>query len=109
MLQSINPANLEVLNTYQQMQLSEVSTIINLTNIAFESWRETTFTHRAKLMMNAAEVLRKNKEDYSSLMTLEMGKPISQARAEVDKCAWVCEYYAENAENFYRQLIEQML
>ena len=100
MLQSINPANLEVLNTYQQMQLSEVSNIVDLTNIAFESWRETTFTHRAKLMMNAAEVLRKNKEDYSSLMTLEMGKPISQSRAEVDKCAWVCEYYAENAEKF---------
>jgi succinate-semialdehyde dehydrogenase/glutarate-semialdehyde dehydrogenase len=100
MLQSINPANLEVLNTYQQMQLSELSTIIDLTNIAFLNWRETTFTHRAKLMMNAAEVLRKNKEDYSRLMTLEMGKPISQSRAEVDKCAWVCEYYAENAEKF---------
>ncbi len=48
MLQSINPANLEVLNTYQQMQPSEVSKIIDLTNTAFENWRETSFTHRVK-------------------------------------------------------------
>ncbi len=77
---------------------SEVNKIIDLTQIAFESWKETSFGQISKLMMNAAEVLRRKQEDYSRLMTLEMGKPISQSRAEVEKCAWVCEYYAENAE-----------
>lgn len=62
--------------------------------------KETTFAHRSVLMKNAAKVLRENSEEYSVLMTLEMGKPIVQSRAEVEKCAWVCDYYAENAEQF---------
>ena len=100
MLQSINPANLQTIKTYLQMSPSEVREIIDLTNHAFEEWRETALSHRSKLMMNAANILRVKCEEYSNLMTLEMGKPIAQSRAEVDKCAWVCEYYAENAEKF---------
>ncbi|MGB5528488.1 MAG: NAD-dependent succinate-semialdehyde dehydrogenase [Ignavibacteriaceae bacterium] len=100
MLKSINPANLQVLKTYPPMPISEVNSIINLTNDAFEEWRETSFSNRSKLMMKASDVLRKRKENYSGLMTLEMGKPITQSRAEIEKCAWVCEYYAENAEKF---------
>lgn len=100
MLRSINPANLEILETYPQMQPAEVNNIINLTNIAFEEWRKTSFEFRSELMTKAANLLRENKEKYSRLMTLEMGKPIAQSRAEVDKCAWVCDYYAENAEKF---------
>ncbi|HSW53750.1 MAG TPA: NAD-dependent succinate-semialdehyde dehydrogenase [Ignavibacteriaceae bacterium] len=100
MLNSVNPANLQTIKTYSRMSPSEVNEIIDLTNNAFEAWRQTSFSHRSKLMMKAANVLRVKKEEYSRLMTLEMGKPITQSRAEVDKCAWVCEYYAENAENF---------
>ena len=100
MLQSVNPANLQILRTYSQMQPSEVRSIIDLTNEAFEEWRLTPFKLRSELMMKAAKVLKEKREDYSRLMTMEMGKPIAQSRAEVDKCAWVCEYYAENAEKF---------
>jgi succinate-semialdehyde dehydrogenase/glutarate-semialdehyde dehydrogenase len=107
MIKSINPANLELLETYQSMQPSEVEHIINLTNNAFESWGNTSFRERSLLMQNAAKVLNKKKEEYSKLMTLEMGKPITQSRAEVEKCVWVCEYYAEKAENFLAdELIE---
>jgi succinate-semialdehyde dehydrogenase / glutarate-semialdehyde dehydrogenase len=107
MMQSINPANLQVVKTYNSMLPSEVNNIIDLTQNTFESWKEISFSQRSKLMMNAAEVLRRKKEDYSRLMTLEMGKPIAQSRAEVGKCAWVCEYYAENAEKFLSdELIE---
>jgi succinate-semialdehyde dehydrogenase/glutarate-semialdehyde dehydrogenase len=100
MIQSINPANLQVIKTYQSMLPSEVNNILELTNSEFEEWKDTSFSHRSKLMTNAADVLRVKKEEYSRLMTLEMGKPITQSRAEVDKCKWVCEYYAENAGNF---------
>jgi len=100
MLQSVNPANLQTIKTYLQMQPSEVNRILDLTNSAFEEWEDTSFDYRSRLMMKAADVLRKNKEEYSKLMTLEMGKPISQSRTEVEKCVWVCEYYAENAEKF---------
>lgn len=100
MITSINPANLQVVKTYTQMTSSEVKKIIDFTDLAFEKWKETPFSVRSKLMMNAAQVLKKKREDYSRLMTIEMGKPITQSRAEVDKCVWVCEYYAENAEKF---------
>jgi succinate-semialdehyde dehydrogenase / glutarate-semialdehyde dehydrogenase len=100
MLQSINPANLQTIKTYLQMSPSEVREIIDLINEAFEKWSQTSYNHRSKLMMNAANILRDKREEYSNLMTLEMGKPIAQSRAEVDKCTWVCDYYAENAEKF---------
>ena len=100
MLTSINPATNKPIKNYNEMTNEESSQIISLADEAFKSWKETTFTHRSKLMKNAAKVLRKNSEEYSVLMTLEMGKPIVQSRAEVEKCAWVCEYYAENAEKF---------
>lgn len=100
MIKSINPANLEVLQTYEIMQSPEVNKIIKQTNDEFESWRETSFKQRAMLMKNAAGVLRNKKDEFARLMTLEMGKPIVQAKAEVEKCAWVCEYYSENAKKF---------
>ncbi|MEO8233098.1 MAG: NAD-dependent succinate-semialdehyde dehydrogenase [Ignavibacteriota bacterium] len=100
MLTSINPANNTTIKSYAEMQNDEISKIISQTDEAFKSWKETSFVHRSKLMHNAASVLRNNSEEYSLLMTTEMGKPIKQSRAEVEKCAWVCDYYADNAENF---------
>ena len=100
MIKSINPSDLQVIKTYNQMQPSELIKIIDLADKAFEDWKTISFSARSKLMLKAADVLKKNKEEYSKLMTLEMGKPIAQSRAEVEKCAWVCEYYAENAEKF---------
>ena len=100
MLTSINPTNNKIVNTYLEMESEESLKIISLADDACIQWKETTFAHRSVLMKNAAKVLRENSEEYSVLMTLEMGKPIVQSRAEVEKCAWVCDYYAENAEQF---------
>ena len=89
MIKSINPSNFTLLQSYETMQLAEVNKIINLTNTVFEDWKKSSFSQRSKLMTNAAGVLRKKSEEYSKLMTLEMGKPIAQSRAEIEKCAWV--------------------
>ncbi len=105
MLTSINPATNKPIKNYNEMTNEESSQIISLADEAFKSWKETTFTRRSELMKNAAKVLRENSEEYSVLMTMEMGKPIVQSRAEVEKCAWVCEYYAENAEKFLQDEI----
>ncbi|MCG2418679.1 NAD-dependent succinate-semialdehyde dehydrogenase [Aequorivita sp. F47161] len=94
---SLNPYTGTALNSYKNHTIKEVSKIIDKADKRFYSWRETTFSERKKLMLAAASELKKNKKEYAEIITLEMGKPISQAIAEVEKCAWVCEYYAENA------------
>lgn len=95
---SINPYNGKELKSYKNHTNKEISEIIDNANRRFYRWRETSFSERKKLMLAAASELKKNKKEYAETMTMEMGKPISQAIAEIEKCAWVCEYYAENAE-----------
>lgn len=100
MLTSINPANNRIIKTYDEMSYEESKKIISSADDSFNLWKETSFKLRSELMNKAANVLRENSEEYSILMTTEMGKPIFQSRAEIEKCAWVCDYYADNAENF---------
>lgn len=97
---SINPANYEIISFYEEYSKEEVQKIIGLTKSAWNEWRDTKFIVRASLMKRASEILIDRKKELSKLMTLEMGKPIVQSYAEIDKCAWVCNYYAENAEKF---------
>ena len=105
MLSSINPANNILIKNYDEMTSPESADIISLADKAFKNWKETSFIHRSELMKNAAKVLRDNSEEYSVLMTIEMGKPIVQSRTEVEKCAWVCDYYADNAEKILAEEI----
>lgn len=100
MVHSINPSNNELIKSYQEISDIELQDTLERMKTAFENWKQQSFSFRSSLMKNAAEILRKKREEYSKLMTLEMGKPISQSRAEIDKCAWVCDYYADNAEKF---------
>ncbi|MFO7798674.1 MAG: NAD-dependent succinate-semialdehyde dehydrogenase [Rhodohalobacter sp.] len=105
MLQSINPVNDELIKEYEEHTDSEIENILKRNDKAFKSWRSVDFGHRADLLKKAGDILRENIEEYAELMTKEMGKPISGARAEVDKCAWVCDYYAENGESFLKDEI----
>ncbi|OGU78014.1 MAG: succinate-semialdehyde dehydrogenase [Ignavibacteria bacterium RIFOXYA2_FULL_35_9] len=100
MLESINPANEELIHQYEEMSDAIVSGILDKTNSGYHEWKLTSFNHRSGLMKNAAKILHERKEEFAKLMTLEMGKPILQSKAEVEKCAWVCDYYADNAEKF---------
>jgi succinate-semialdehyde dehydrogenase / glutarate-semialdehyde dehydrogenase len=100
MIQSVNPYNNKLIKTYNEMSNDEVDSILQSTQKAFDSWKLIPIKERASLIKNAGAVLRNNIKDYSEIMTLEMGKPIAQSRSEVEKCAWVFDYYSENAENF---------
>ena len=96
--QSINPVDESVVATYELMSDAAIADVIEKNHQTFRSWRKTSFEERAPLMMKAAEVLEANEDRYATLMAKEMGKPIKGGRAEVKKCAWVCRWYAENAE-----------
>ncbi|MHA2203821.1 MAG: aldehyde dehydrogenase family protein, partial [Candidatus Hodarchaeales archaeon] len=97
-LEVVNPATGELIKTYQEMTPEEVDQILNEVQNEFEKWRHTSFTHRKNLLLKAAQVLRDNKDEYARLMAIEMGKPVQDGRGEIEKCARVFEYYAENAE-----------
>src|SRR5947209_2686577 len=99
-IQSVNPATGEVIETFEATSAREVERILATAHAAFLEWRTTPFDVRARHLRNAAQVLKKRKADYARLMTLEMGKPIVQAEAEVDNCAWAYEYFADHAESF---------
>ncbi len=98
MIISRNPFNGEEVGRIKDATKTDIDTILEEASKRFESWKKTNFKHRAGLMKNAAKELISKKQEYAETITKEMGKPISQAIAEVEKCAWVCEYYAENAE-----------
>jgi succinate-semialdehyde dehydrogenase/glutarate-semialdehyde dehydrogenase len=99
-IQSINPVTGEVLETLQETTNEEIDRILEAAYAIFRDWRSRPPADRAKRMREAARILRAKREHYARTMTLEMGKPIVQGEAEVEKCAWACDYYAENAEAF---------
>lgn len=97
---SINPYNNEEIAHYPGHTDQEIETILKNAQRAFESWSEVPIDKRRELMLQAAGLLIQNIDRYAKTMTLEMGKPIKEARAEIEKCAWACDFYAENAEIF---------
>ncbi|PIO47224.1 MAG: succinate-semialdehyde dehydrogenase [[Chlorobium] sp. 445] len=102
MLESINPLNEERLQTYSEHTPAELEGALHRAERAFQSWRKTSIAERANLLKNASIVLQRNVERYAELITHEMGKPITQSRAEIEKCAINCAYFADHAEEFLR-------
>ena len=97
---TINPATGETLQTFQPLSDTELEAKLALADKTFRVHRQSSFAERAKKMTEAAGIFEKEQDRLGRLMTLEMGKPLGQARAEAAKCATACRYYAENAERF---------
>lgn len=95
---SRNPATEEVLATFSPATAEQIERALSAASRAYRHWRTTSFSDRARLMHRAADSLRQQKAHLAGLVTAEMGKPITEAEAEVEKCAWNCDYYAEHAE-----------
>jgi acyl-CoA reductase-like NAD-dependent aldehyde dehydrogenase len=99
-IKSINPATEEELKSYDEFTPEQVEQALAEADAAYREWRTRSFAERGHPLRKAAEVLRRRKAEYAGLITAEMGKPISEAEAEIEKCAWNCEFYADNAERF---------
>ena len=97
---SINPATGATLETFAETTPAALERILDQALAAHQSWWRCSYAQRAQAMREAGRLLRKRKTDHARTMALEMGKPLKQGEAEAEKCAWVCDYYAEHAERF---------
>lgn len=97
-IETINPSTEEQIASYSLMTELEINRDLKKGKDAFNSWKKTTFSQRKTLMQVFAKTLDKNKERIARLIVMEMGKPITEAKAEIDKCILLCDHYAENAE-----------
>ena len=99
-MKSVNPATGDPINTYPQMSGETLATIAEEANKAQKKWKKRSFNERAAILRKAATILDTRKEEFAELMAKEMGKPLAQGVSESEKCAWVCNYYADNAKDF---------
>ena len=97
---TVNPATEETLAEYPEMSASLIEDTLRDTDAAFQAWRRVGLEDRVERLRGLAACLREREAEYAELMTREMGKPLAEGEGEVQKCAWVCDYYAENAAEF---------
>jgi succinate-semialdehyde dehydrogenase/glutarate-semialdehyde dehydrogenase len=93
----VNPKDGSLVREHAEATAGEVAAALAAAARAFESWRRTSFAERASALRRAAALLRERRSELARLMALEMGKPVAQGRGEAEKCAWVCEHYADDA------------
>ncbi|HEY0583765.1 MAG TPA: aldehyde dehydrogenase family protein, partial [Chloroflexota bacterium] len=99
-VQSINPATEQVIESFEEFSDGQVDDALQQAHDAQRQWRQTSFGERAARLQSVARVLRADKTRLATLATSEMGKPIVEAEAEIEKCAWNCDFYAEHAPRF---------
>lgn len=98
---TINPATEQVLAEYDAVTPEQVYHEVNDSRKVFQTiWKKFDISERAKLLRNLSHLLKQKKREYSTIITNEMGKPIRESTAEVEKCSWVCDYYADNGKKF---------
>jgi succinate-semialdehyde dehydrogenase / glutarate-semialdehyde dehydrogenase len=99
-ISTINPNTNKLVKSFEEMTDQDVNSAVDHAEKAFESWRNTSFRHRSDFMHKVASLMRSKKDSLASLITLEMGKLISQAEGEIYLSANIIDYYADNAEKF---------
>ncbi|HEV8404770.1 MAG TPA: NAD-dependent succinate-semialdehyde dehydrogenase [Nitrososphaera sp.] len=104
-IETINPSTGKVIAAYENESPEQVNSKVKAGREAFSKWKKLDLVERAEYMRRLGRMMRKNREEYARLVTEEMGKPVRQSLAEIEKCAWVCDYYAERAEVFLRDEI----
>jgi acyl-CoA reductase-like NAD-dependent aldehyde dehydrogenase len=102
-IETINPATGRVICTYDNMSNDQIRGIVENARLAQRKWKGLDISERSAYVRSLGRIMRKNKEEYARLITEEMGKPIRQAIAEIEKCAWLCDYYSEHSESFLHE------
>src|SRR6202171_3591879 len=97
---TVNPSTGELVKSFEPLTDAELEAKLQKAADTFLTYRNVPFAERARMMMKAAAIIDAEKENYARVMTTEMGKTYRSAVDEAAKCAWVCRYYAENAEKF---------
>ena len=97
-LQTVNPATGEPGRSYDQNTIEDAKDAAAAAHRAFEKWRRTSFAERSAVIRRAAEILRDRKDEFARLMTEEMGKTLDDGRAEIEKCAFHCDWFADHAQ-----------
>ena len=99
-IQTVNPATGQPGRTYEEVSIGDAKAAAAAARKSFESWRRTSFAERSAVIRKAAAVLRRRKDEFAGLMTEEMGKTLNDGRAEIEKCAFHCEWFADHAETY---------
>ena len=105
MLESINPSTGQLLKQYKEHTDNQVLSAINDVSEEYLNWKETPFKKRSQILLDISKSLNENVEEHAQMISLEIGKPIVESRMEVEKCAWVLEFFAKNAEEFLQKEI----
>lgn len=105
MFKTTNPYDLSDLEHFEQHSTSQVMELVDRALSTYGYWKQTKMLERAGLLQKLAAILTTKKDKYALQMTREMGKPIGQAVAEIEKCAWVCDHYARNGEQYLQREI----
>lgn len=102
---TINPATGETIKVFEPLKDAEIASKLDVAGRTFAQYRQTSFSERSQWLEKAAIILQQEKADFAKIITLEMGKPYQAAIAEVEKCALVCQYYAEHAPSFLADVV----
>jgi succinate-semialdehyde dehydrogenase/glutarate-semialdehyde dehydrogenase len=101
-LKSLNPYTNSVIEEFEEFSDKILDQVMNRSAVTFETWKKSETGLRRSLMLDVSRILLENSGEYAGSITTEMGKPIAESKAEIEKCGWVCEYYANNSEDFLR-------
>src|SRR5690349_23228538 len=102
---SINPSTGETLKSFEALTAAKIEERLQLAATTLRTYRHTPMPERVRMLQRAADILYGDKQALGKMMTAEMGKPIKAAIAEAEKCAWVCRYYAENAQHHLADIV----
>lgn len=106
-IQSINPSTGKFYKEFELLLPESLSAKLNAADQAFHNWRNSSFADRQLLLEKVAQILKAKKKIFAEIMAMEMGKRLAEGIAEIEKCAWVCEYYAKNAETILKEEVKE--